>query len=522
MNIYSPEDIELVMSRLLGNEAGDDVESGIGEESRQEFIAKVGQEVAAAVTAERGRRDRTVIFAGSDICGAYALETAISLHRLGEAAEVYLINIGGNRLTPDCRAARERFVAEFGEDFLFETTGLQLQLPDIDSGVVVVDGLFGHEHSGPLMGGYQHLARFINESDAFVVSIDLPSGMSTDLSVGMINRNIIHADVTLTLVGPTAAFYMPENAELLGRWRVLPVITDRSVFKDIKSTVKLVEARHVKNILPERDRFASKADLGDAILFAGSYGMLGAAVLATRAALRSGCGKVTCFGPRCGFFVMQTSAPCAMYETDGSDMDIHHFELSRNYDGIGIGPGIGRSDATVRGLESFLKAAGASSKPLVLDADALNCIALRPAMLDFVPVNSVLTPHPGEFDRLFGTQPSSAARLLKAVEMARKHSLIIVLKGHYTATVWPDGSVILNSSGTEALATAGSGDVLTGLLTGFIAQGIHPAYAAVAAVYIHGLAGHMARNRHGVRGVTAEDLTQYIGMAIEAVVSPNK
>lgn len=520
MNIYSPEEIDIILGRVIGN--GTEEPGSTLARQRQEFVLAVGEGVARAVSEVRGRRTRTVIFAGSDICGAYALEAATALHAMGEAAEVYLINIGGNRLTADCRAARERFVNECGEDFLFETTGLELRLPEIDKSVVVVDGLFGHEHSGPLMGGYQHLARFINESDAFVVAIDLPSGMSTDLSIGMINRNIIHADVTLALVGPTAAFYMPENAELIGDWTVLPVEIGREAFADIKCTTKLIEARNVRKILPPRDPFASKADLGNVVVFAGSYGMLGAAVLATRGALRSGCGKVTCFAPRCGFFVLQSSVPCAMFDTDGSDMDLRRFDLQPNYNAIAVGPGIGRSDATIQGLEVLLKSANAASRPLVIDADALNCMSIRPSMIDYIPVRSVLTPHAGEFDRLFGQQPSMSARLLKAIEVAAKHSVIIVLKGHYTATVWPDGSVLFNSSGTEALATPGSGDVLTGLIAGLIAQGIHPEHAAVAGVYIHGLAGLMARNRHGVRGVTAEDIANYIGAATDAVVNPKR
>jgi len=518
MNIYTPDDIKRILSSTTGDgsaEAGTPAAL-----RREEFIQSVGAATAEAAIAERRRPGRIVVFAGSGICGAYALEAATALHRHGEKAEVYLINVGGNRLSPDCRSARDRFLATAGEDFLFETTGLQMNLPEIDKSVLVIDGLFGHEHNGPLMGGYQHLARFINESEARVISIDLPSGMSADLSVGMINRNIIHASLTLVLVGPTAAFYMKENQELIGRWRTPELPLDRDAVKATRCTTRLIEAHNVRKVLPARNPFASKADLGDAILFAGSYGMLGAAVLATRAALRSGCGKVTCVSPRCAFFVMQSAVPSALFETDGSDADLHRIELSHNYKAVGIGPGIGTSDATIDALETFLKSANATSRPLVLDADALNCIALRPTMLALVPPRSVLTPHAGEFDRLFGAQPSAAARLLKAIEAARANSIIIVLKGHYTATVWPDGSVLFNSSGTEALATPGSGDVLTGLLTGLIARGMHPELAAVAAVYIHGVAGRIAAERHGICGTTADDVAECIGAAMESVMHP--
>lgn len=512
MNIYTPKQIDYILDASLGKTP----------ESRQAFIEAVGKEVAAEVQSLRRRNKRVIVFAGNDLCGAFAMEAATELHRLGFQPEVYLINIGGDRLSADARAARQRFIDEVGEEALFETVGMELAQPEIDASDLVVDGLFGREHIGPLMGGYQHLARFINESEAFIVAIDLPSGMSVDLSVGMINRNIIHADVTLTMVGPSAAFFMKENAELVGHWQVMDLPLNAEALASTRCHTRLIESHNIRKLLPPRGQFVSKADLGHALIYAGSYGMLGAAVLSARGALRSGCGKLTIHGPRCGFFVMQTSVPCAMFQTDGGDMDIRRMDYSKNFTAIGAGPGIGTSDATVSALEGLLKAANAAAAPLVLDADALNCMSLRPSMLDFIPPRSVITPHEGEFDRLFGKQPSGSARLLKAIELAHKLSIIIVLKGHYTITVWPDGSVLFNSSGTPALATAGTGDVLAGLITGLIASGIHPEYAAVIGVYIHGLAGHFAARTLGERSVTASEVAEYLGRAFEAVVNPPK
>ena len=510
MNIYSPRQIDYILSATLGTEP----------ETRSAFIREVGTSVAETIGSLGRKNKRVVIFAGNDINGAYAMATGSSLATMGYKPEVYLINIGGNRLTADARTAKSEYVATAGEEALFETTGMELVQPELTSRDLVVDGLFGREHEGPLMGGYQYLARFINESGAFVVSIDLPSGMSVDLSVGMINRNIIHAYLTLTLVGPSAAFFMKENQELIGRWQVIETELDADALRETRCMTRLIEAHNVRNVLPPRGQFVSKADLGHALLYAGSYGMLGASVLAARSALRAGCGKLTVHGPRCAFSVLQSSVPCAMFTTDGGDTDIRRMDYSKTYSAIGVGPGIGTSDATVNALEDFLKAANASSAPVVLDADALNCMAIRPSMLDFIPARSVLTPHEGEFDRLFGKQPSSSARLLKAIEISHKLSIIIVLKGHYTSTIWPDGSVLINSSGTPALATAGSGDVLTGLLTGLIASGIQPEYSAVAGVYIHGLAGHFAARKMGERAVLASDIINYIGPAIEAVTNP--
>ncbi len=522
-NIYSPAEIEQVLDAVLGpSEAlvtlqGSELDAFM--DRRAAFIGAVGRAVAAEVLKERKEpSEPVVVFAGDDINGAFGLETAIALHKSGCPAEVYLINIGGNLLKPDTKGARARFISQAGQQYLFETVDLNAILPDMHPGMIVVDGLFGREYKSPLRGGYQVLARRINEGGAKVIAIDLPSGMSPELSVGMINRNIVHAHLTLTLVGPSLAFYMPENAELLGRWKTLALPYPAAVLKSIRCSARLVDSAGIRAVMPTRDPFVSKADLGTALLYAGSYGMLGAAVLAARGAMRSGCGKVIVHSARCGFYVLQTSVPCAMFETDGGDLDIRRFESDIEADAIGVGPGIGRSDATVNGLESFLKTMSATKQPVVLDADALNCVAVRPAMLDYIPPRSVITPHAGEFDRLFGHQPSSSARLLKAIEVSTRHQIVIVLKGHYTQTVWPGGSVAVNSSGTEALATAGAGDVLTGLITGLIAQRMQPEIAAVAAVYIHGVAGRIAAEENGIRGTTAEDVAACIGMAIEAIV----
>ena len=523
-NIYSPADIEKVLESILGSNSeleklqGEDLDNAL--QRRAEFIGAVGRACATEVMRERGNTDtRVVVFAGDAINGAYAIDTAIALYESGCPVELYLINIGGDLLKPDTKAARSRFLATVGEEYLFETVDLNVRMPEMTPDMIVVDGLFGREYKTPLRGGYQAMARLINEKGAKVISIDLPSGMSPELAVGMVNRNIVHATLTLTLVGPTLAFYMPENAELLGRWKTLHLPYPREILKSIKCNSRLVDGSGIRAVLPRRNPFYTKADLGSVLLYAGSYGMLGAAVLAARGALRSGCGKVTVHSARCGYYVLQTSVPCAMFETDGGDMDIRHFESTIEADAIAVGPGIGRSEATLQGLEHFLKVMNSAKQPVVLDADALNCIAMRPSMLEYIPPRSVLTPHAGEFDRIFGPQPSSSARLLKAIEVSTRYQIVIVLKSHYTQTVWPGGAVAVNSSGTEALATAGAGDVLTGLLAGFIAQRLKPEIAAVAAVFVHGIAGRMAAEENGIYGTTSEDIANAIGPAIEAVLT---
>lgn len=527
LNIYTPDEIERITDATIGRldqiETLDASRRAAMLERRSAFVANVGEQVAREVLAMCGTtKPKVIVFAGDGICGAYAVQSAIDLHAAGIQARVVLFNLGGNMLSTDTEAARDRFLTSVGEEFLDEVVNPgpnSFSMPQMNRRTIVVDGIFGSEYRKPLRGGYQAVARDINEKGARVVAIDLPSGMTTDLSVAMVNRNIIHAELTLTLVGPTLAFFMPENAELTGRWKTLDVAFDRRAMEEVRCTGRLIDAQAIRMVLPKRAATVSKADLGDALIFAGSYGMLGAAVLATRAATRSGCGRVTCHGPRCGFFVMQTSVPSAMFVTDGADADIQEFDNPRDADGIAIGPGLGRSEATAIGLEVFLKRCYAENKPLILDADALNIIAENPSMLDYIPPRSIITPHAGEFDRLFGQQSTHGMRTLMAMEMAAKYKIVILLKGHNTLTIWPDGSVLVNSSGTEALATAGSGDVLTGLTAGLLAQNMAPEIAAVAAAYIHGIAGRIAARVNGVAGTTAEDIADAIGTAIDSIAN---
>lgn len=507
MKIFSSEEIRAIRQFTLR-------EKGITE---HQFIEQVGEtlayEIAALVTPER----RLVVFAGPDLNGAYALTAARHLARKGYNLRVYLFNVGGNKVSAECAATRDMFFEEHGPSLLTEVSGLQFSMPDLGGDVTVIDGLFGTERVKPISGGYMAIIRYINEMGPQVISLEVPSGLLVDSVDSMINRNIIHANLTLALGVPRVAFFLKENAELFGKWKIVPIDYSKTALERAPWRYRLIEKADMHHLIAPRDPFASKADCGDAAIFAGSYGMLGAAVLAAQGALRGGAGKVTVHAPRCGFYVLQSAVPCAMYENDQGDLAITDIELTRNFNAVAIGPGIGTADVTINALDAFLKLANANSRPLILDADALNCISIRPSMLNHIPVMSILTPHAGEFDRLFGKQPSTYARLLRAIDVARQRHIIIVLKGRFTAIVRPDGKVYFNPTGTAALATPGSGDVLTGLLAAFIAQGMRPEFAALAGPYIHGLAGEMASENHGVFGVTALDVAENIGRAIDSV-----
>lgn len=375
--------------------------------------------------------------------------------------------------------------------------------------------MFGSGLREELQGGFKSLVQYINDENATVVSIDLPSGMFGDWNPQIVNRNTIHATLTLAIQFPRISFFIPDNAELIGEWKIIDIGLSEKAIATSPANFCLVEQRDVHRRLRHRKEFASKADFGSGILYAGSYGMMGAAILAARGALRAGVGKLTVNSPKCGYQIMQSSVPEALFRHNRGEINIIDIHPERDFSAIAVGPGIGTNELTVKAVEDFL---ASINQPVILDADALNCIAIKPSILNTIPVLSILTPHAGEFDRLFGPQPSAEARLRKAIEMAKYYNILIILKGRYTAIVRPDGKVYFNSSGCPAMATAGSGDVLTGVLLSMLAQGYPAELASLIAVYVHGLAGEMAAAEQGEYGVTAGDIASYIGKAISEIM----
>lgn len=503
MKIFNTEDIRTIDRRTMELD-------GV---SSLELIERVAQGVASEIVARWNPSRPTIVFAGPGNNGADALAVARLLCQAGFRPAVYLLNIGGNRLNKDCRECRDKLLAEApGLDFT-EVTG-RFALPQMNTNTLVIDGLFGSGLRGQLTGGFMMLVRAINDSGATVVSIDVPSGMNGDLCADNVNRNIVHANLTLAVQFPRPAFFMKENEELIGEWKIIDIGLSHEAIRTTPTGFHLVEASEIKSLLRPRAAFSSKADYGSALLIAGSYGMMGAAVLAAKGALRAGVGKLTVHSPQCGYEIMQSCVPEAMFEadTDRNKLVIGNMKSPKEFNAIGVGCGIGTHEITENALEQFLQS---RTFPVVLDADALNCIARRPTLLNILPVLSVLTPHAGEFDRIFGNHATDEERLIKAIQVAQQYHILILLKGRYTALVRCDRMVYFNPTGSPAMATAGSGDVLTGVITSLMAQGYKPEVSALIGAYIHGAAGELAAEIQGDYGVTSGDIANNIGIAIK-------
>lgn len=478
----------------------------------RDLIERVAEGVAAEVMARHRASTPITVFAGPGNNGADALATAILLIEQGFDPEIFLLNIHGNSLSRDCRFFRDKLAAMPSARFTEIIDSMDH--PTLTERHCIIDGLFGSGLRGNLTGGFMVLVRMINESGADVVSIDVPSGLFGDWNPTTITRNVVHATLTVAIQFPRLAFMFADNADLIGQVKVIDIGLSRKAADATPTKFFLVETNDVKPLLPPRKPFTSKADYGHAMIVAGQYGMVGAACMAADGAIRAGVGKLTVHAPRCAFNILQTKVVEALFEPDKHDIVVSEIPVGKPFDAVAIGPGLGTHDMTVTALENFLKK---HRVPTVVDADALNAIARRPGLMSHIAPGSVLTPHAAEFDRIFGEQPSHEARLIKAQEMARKYSVVILLKGHRSAVVTPDGQVCFNSTGNPAMATAGSGDVLTGIIVALMAQGLDGHRAAVAGAFLHGLAGDIAAAKIGPIGVTASDIARHIPLAYKAI-----
>ncbi|MDE5902155.1 MAG: NAD(P)H-hydrate dehydratase [Muribaculaceae bacterium] len=457
---------------------------------------------------------RFVIIAGPGNNGGVALAVARLLFERGyRNLEIFLFNTGP-RLSHDCDEERKKLITIDGIDFT--EVSREFTPPYLSENDVVIDALFGAGLTGPLAGGFAMLTRYCNESGAFIISLDIPSGLHGEENINILKRDVVHANLTLVFQLPRLSFFLSDNADLIGEWKLLDLEYDQTKIKDLHSDYMLVEAKSVRPLLRPRRPFTGKRDYGSAIIFAGSVGMMGAAVMCAQATMRSGAGLATVHSAWSGMKILQTAAPEVMFEPDRNEHFITDMTIHHAHQAVAVGPGIGTRDKTIDALEALLKNC---KIPMLLDADALNCIAKRPALLTMLPQNTILTPHIGEFDRLFGEHRSAEERLQKAIEMARHYNVIIVLKGHFTAIVRPTGRVYFNSTGNPGMATGGSGDVLTGVIAACLAQGYRPEQAATMGVYIHGLAGDLAAQELGEVGMTASDISNYVGRAIRLIIT---
>lgn len=454
------------------------------------------------------------IFAGPGNNGGDALAVARLLSEGGFSdIKVYLFNIGDS-LSEDCEQNRQRLLNCPKIDFEEITT--QFTPPKLTEKDLVIDGLFGTGLSRPLNGGFASVVKYLNSMSSTIVSIDVPSGLMCEDNTLNVMNHVVKANYTFTFQRPKLAFLFPENEQYVGEWKVLDIGIKDVEDEAFSTPYHLTERTDVSPLLHKRSRFAHKGTMGHAVLVAGSKGMAGAAVLSAKACLKSGVGKLSVHTPECNVPILQVAVPEAVMSVD-SDLPCFEntFDMSE-YDAIAIGPGIGTIPATA---QAFIEQINLTKCPVVIDADALNILGSHRGWINQLPRMSILTPHPKELFGLISTTRNSFEQLERTRELAQRQQIFIVIKGAFSAICCPDGNVYFNTTGNPGMATAGSGDVLTGILLALVAQDYKQEEAARLGVYLHGLAGDLAAEEMCEESVTASDIIEYIGKAFKTLKS---
>jgi ADP-dependent NAD(P)H-hydrate dehydratase / NAD(P)H-hydrate epimerase len=450
------------------------------------------------------RNDEIVVFAGTGNNGGDGLAIARMLKLASYRVVVYVVKLSQSA-SGEWKENLKRFndLGGTGASLIEEPNSI----PIIPASAIVIDAIFGSGLTRSPEGLAAAVIRTINSSGARVIAIDVPSGLAGEDNSSSDRESIVRVSRTLAIQFPRLSFMFPENFQFTGEWSVVPIGLHPHAIASTETPFYYTDSTLVASFLKSRRKSDHKGDFGHALLIAGSKGKMGAAILSARAALRSGVGLLTCHIPDSGNDIMQIAVPEAMTEPDQSDLHISEIPDPHRYDGIAIGPGVGTTAKAQKALHKLLTDYGG---PLVVDADAINMLGMNCQWLDLLPVNSILTPHPKEFSRIAGASSNGYVRLLNQIDFSQKHKCIVVLKGSHTSVTLPDGRVFFNSTGNPGMATAGSGDVLTGIILGLLAQGYEPEKAAITAVYLHGLAGDIATSQKCEESIIASDITETI------------
>ncbi|MFN0255479.1 NAD(P)H-hydrate dehydratase [Pedobacter ureilyticus] len=373
---------------------------------------------------------------------------------------------------------------------------------------IVVDALLGSGLNKPLTGNYEELARKINASSAKVVAVDVPTGFKSEGELDGV-YNGVNADLVITFQLPKINFFFPESTEAIKKFEVVPIGLNETYIESLPSHWKLVTEEFIRKIIKPRERFSHKGTYGHALIVAGNTETMGAALLSTSACLHAGVGLVSACIPQSGLNALNVAAPEAMY------IRRENFEAAdlEKYQAIAIGPGLGTEESQQQILEHSLL----QNRPLVLDADALNMLSHHKKLQQKIPAQSILTPHVKEFDRLFGDHHNWWSRVEAARKKAEELQIIIVLKNQYTFICLPTGNICINPTGNPAMAQGGMGDVLTGIITSFLAQGYTSAQAAMLGVYLHGKAGDILAEKREI--VTASALVKSLPRLLKKIKS---
>ncbi len=455
------------------------------------------------------------LFCGTGNNGGDGLAIARLLNERFYTVEIYYCKIG--KASADNNSMLEKLPQRSGiKLYELKESG---SLPEIKTPGIIIDAIFGTGLSRVVGSYWKNIIKYINSLQMSCVAVDIPSGVWQDADK---NDPIVTSQRTLSFEFPKLQFLVPTFSEQVGEWEYASIGLDKEAIEELKVDNYYITNEMAKAILKPRKKYSHKGTYGHALLIMGKHGMYGAALLAAQASLRSGLGKLTIHAPETAFNILQTALPEAMVSID---RHAYHFSTPpylNQYQAIGIGCGLGTAeltkDALVEVLDSEVFSIKGSAPALLLDADALNIISEDKSLLEKLPRNTILTPHPGECERLFGASISALKQLEELKEQANKYQIYIILKRAHTAVICPDKTCYFNSTGNPGMATAGSGDILSGIITGFLAQGYTAKEASILGVYIHGLAGDLAvEHFREQEALIARDIIEFMGNAFKKI-----
>ncbi|MCE3296597.1 MAG: NAD(P)H-hydrate dehydratase [Crocinitomicaceae bacterium] len=467
-----------------------------------ELMERAAREIFHKITELFPGCDEFIILCGNGNNGGDGLVLARLLHRVRKKVRVVLVNENGKRPAENAHQL-ERLRGETSvEVFTWKEEAFSCAKK-----AIIVEALLGNGIKRPPEGAFLSLIRYVNKLEAVKIAVDVPGGLFTD-NAGTDPETVFKADYTLTFQVPKVNLLNPDYAFCTGKLEILEIGLDQEFLRKQTTGFFYLQAADICEILPKRHPSGSKHDFGHALLIAGSEEKMGAAVLATKACLRSGAGLTTVHIPTSGKTAFNISAPEAMLSLDSHDKILVDFPDLSYKTALGVGPGIGKEAETA---ELVLKALQADL-PKIFDADALNILAENPGWKHYLDQKTVLTPHQREFDRLTKTHENWTERITSARSFVEEYKCVLILKAPHTLIFSPDGRVFYNSTGNPGLAKGGSGDVLTGIITAYLAQGIAPLDAAIAAVYHHGKAADLAVKEISEKALLAGDVVEFLRM----------
>lgn len=452
----------------------------------------------------QGQNIKIHVFCGIGNNGGDGLVIARHLFEHGYNVDCYVVNFSDKR-TDEFLTNYNR-LKEIGK-WPTVING-ENDFPNVSFEDIVIDTIFGNGLAREPEGFTKKLIHYINSTKVFTLAIDIPSGLFCDKSVTT-NDTVLKSGHTITFQTPKLAFLLPENKEYINTWEVIDIGLDEEYMDSLKPAHHYISKSEIIPFYKSRNKWSHKGNYGHSLIIGGSFGKIGAVTLATKAALKIGSGLVSAYLPKCGYNILQISLPEAMVEVD-DEKALTYFNFKTKATVIGIGPGMGTAEKTALGFKKFIKE---NKLPLVIDADAINILSQNKTLLPYLPKETILTPHPKELERLIGTWKNDYEKLKIASKFSKDNNVIIVIKGAHTVTI--NGEFMyFNSTGNPALATAGSGDVLTGLITGLLSQSYEPIHAAIIGVYLHGKTADLAIQKTSYETFTASSILEYLADSI--------